>query len=150
MEKMIKKQVVISTLGLRSALSSLALWACLILGHVLGLAQVTKVGQAAEVFEITNRETGEPLRLSDYEGHVVVLDFFAWWCGPCRTSSPDVEKNVYLYFKEQDGNKYGVPVTVMAVNIESDNPDRTDQFAEDAGLELVGDDLNRSGLESVQ
>ena len=140
---MIKKQAVISTLGLRSALSSLALGAWLILGHVLGQAQVTKVGQAAEGFEITNRETGEPLRLSDYEGHVVVLDFFAWWCGPCRTSSPDVEKNVYLYFKERDGNKYGVPVTVMAVNIESDNPDRTDQFVEDAGLELVGDDLNR-------
>lgn len=138
---MIKKQAVISTLGLRSALSSLALGAWLILGHVLGQAQVTKVGQAAEGFEITNRETGEPLRLSDYEGHVVVLDFFAWWCGPCRTSSPDVEKNVYLYFKERDGNKYGVPVTVMAVNIESDNPDRTDQFIEDAGLELVGDDL---------
>ncbi|MDP6795102.1 MAG: immunoglobulin domain-containing protein, partial [Verrucomicrobiota bacterium] len=106
-------------------------------------AQVTKVGDAAEDFEITNRETGEALRLSDYEGHVVVLDFFAWWCGPCRTSSPDVEKNVYLYFMERDGNKYGVPVTVMAVNIESDNPDRTDQFVEDAGLELVGDDLDR-------
>ena len=38
MKKMIKKQAVISTLGLRSALSSLALGACLILGHVLGQA----------------------------------------------------------------------------------------------------------------
>ena len=140
---MTKKQTAISALGLRSVLSSLGLWACLLLGQVLGQAQVTKVGQVAEDFEITNRQTGEPLRLSDYEGHVVVLDFFAWWCGPCRTSSPDVEKKVYLYFKERDGNKYGVPVTVMAVNIESDNPDRTNQFVEDAGLGLVGDDLQR-------
>ena len=131
----------IAFLGIRRALSSLVLGSCLFLGQSLGQAQIVKVGQVADDFEITNRETGEPLRLSDYEGHVVVLDFFAWWCGPCRTSSPDVEKNVYLYFKERDGNKYGVPVTVMAVNIESDNPDRTDQFVEDAGLELVGDDL---------
>ena len=139
----IKNQRVILFSRLRRALSCLALGACLLLGQTLVQAQVAKVGDTAEDFEITNRETGEPLRLSDYEGHVVVLDFFAWWCGPCRTSSPDVEKKVYQYFKERDGNKYGVPVTVMAVNIESGNPDRTDQFIEDAGLELAGDDLNR-------
>jgi len=138
-----KNQRVILFSRLRGVLSCLAIGACLLVCQALAVAQVAKVGDTAEDFEITNRETGEALMLSDYEGHVVVLDFFAWWCGPCRTSSPDVEKNVYLYFKEQDGNKYGVPVTVMAVNIESDNPDRTDQFVEDAGLELVGDDLNR-------
>ena len=136
-----KNQTVIPFSGLRRALSSLAIGGCLLLGQALGQAQVAKVGDAAEDFEITNRETGEPLRLSDYEGHVVVLDFFAWWCGPCRTSSPDIEKNVYQYFNERDGNKYGVPVTVIAVNTESDNPDRTDQFVEDAGLKLFADDL---------
>ena len=76
-------------------LYSFALGASLLLGQVLGQAQITRVGDVAWDFEITNRETGEPLRLSDYEGHVVVLDFFAWWCGPCRTSSPDIEKNIY-------------------------------------------------------
>ena len=122
-------------------LYSFALGASLLLGQVLGQAQITRVGDVAWDFEITNRETGEPLRLSDYEGHVVVLDFFAWWCGPCRTSSPDIEKNIYQYFKEREGNKYGVPVTVIAVNTEASYPDRTDQFIKDSGLKLSADDL---------
>lgn len=129
-------------LRMRRALSSLALAACMLLGQALGQAQITKVGQTAEDFEITNRETGEPLKLSDFEGHVIVLDFFAWWCGPCRASSPIVERDIYQYFKAQDGNVHGVPVTVIAVNVESDSPDRTDQFVEEVGLDLVGDDFS--------
>ena len=139
---MMKNQTIIPFSGLRRALISLAIGACLLLGQALGQAQIAKVGQAAEDFEITNRETGEPLRLSDFEGHVIVLDFFAWWCGPCRASSPIVERDIYQYFKAQDGNVNGVPVTVIAVNIESDSPDRTDQFVEEAGLDLVGDDFS--------
>ena len=113
----------------------------LVLGQALGQAQPVKVGGVAEDFELTNRITEEPLKLSDYEGHVVVLDFFAWWCGPCRSSSPDVEKNVAKYFHDRDGNEHGVPVTVIGINIEESNPERTDQFVKDAGMEVVADDL---------
>ena len=128
--------------GVGCALKSVLVIFGLALGQALGQAQPVKVGEVSDDFEITNRETGEPLKLSDYEGHVVVLDFFAWWCGPCRTSSPDVEKNIAQYFHDRDGNEHGVPVTVIGINIEEDSPDRTDQFVTDSGMELVADDFD--------
>ena len=53
-------------------------------------------------------DPGNRIRLSDLKGNVVVLDFWASWCGPCRQQTPIVD-GVAKNFKQQD-------VVVVGVN----------------------------------
>ena len=103
----------------------------------------TKVGEVAKNFTLKRNGGGKHIRLSDYEGQIIVLDFFAWWCGPCRATSPDMEENVAKFFQDRGGNRYKVPVKILGINIEQDNPSRTTQFIKDSGMADVADDFSR-------
>jgi cytochrome c biogenesis protein CcmG/thiol:disulfide interchange protein DsbE len=52
---------------------------------------------------------GEPLTLSGLRGKVVMIDFWASWCPPCRLESPDLV-SVYRLFKDRDVEFVGIDV----------------------------------------
>ena len=70
------------------------------------------IGEQAPEFTLVNME-GEKVSLSDFRGQVVVINFWATWCPPCREEKPTMEQ---LYQqKKEDG------LVILAVNVE-ENP----------------------------
>jgi thiol-disulfide isomerase/thioredoxin len=58
---------------------------------------IKKYGSLVAVdFTLTNME-GKKVKLSDYKGKMIVLDFWATWCGPCRASFPKMQELVKKY-----------------------------------------------------
>lgn len=66
-----------------------------------------RVGQAAPDWTLKD-SSGKRVSLKDLRGKVVVMDFWASWCGPCRRAMPGMQK-LYQRFKDK-------PVAVFGVN----------------------------------
>jgi peroxiredoxin len=83
----------------------------------LGLAQASSVdplrnGAPAPAFELASN-AGKSVRIADYRGQVVLLNFWASWCGPCRKEMPILEQ-MHKQYKSKG-------FTMVGVNVEPDS-----------------------------
>lgn len=69
---------------------------------------------------------GKNVKLSDYKGRVVLLDFWATWCPPCRASIPAIEK-IHKAYKDKG-------LVVLAVSLDEGGWDAVKSFITEYGI----------------
>ena len=109
----------------RSALYVGTLFAALLAatGAVTAASELT--GTEAPDF-VLKSFSGENLRLSEYRGEIVMLSFWATWCGDCRAQ---LEELATMYGRYQDAG-----VELLAVNLDQ-NERQANRMASSLGVE---------------
>jgi peroxiredoxin len=90
----------------------------------IDVAKKTGIGKYA--MDFTQNDTlGNPVALSSFKGKYVLVDFWASWCGPCRSENPNVVKTFNAY-KDK-------PFTILSVSLDQPN-------AKDKWIKAIHDD----------
>ncbi len=85
---------------------------------------------------------GSTVRLSDFAGRIVFLEWFAVRCPYCVAAAPQVDTGIVDWYADRGGDPYGVPVLHIAVNQESASfyQTQTDSFITQQGFTPVVND----------
>ena len=73
--------------------------------------------------------SGNEINLNEYHGKLVIINFWATWCAPCKKEMPSLDK---LY---QDNNFKNLKV--FAVNMEQPNASKTKKFFNDLNIKKL-------------
>lgn len=85
----------------------------LLIGAAFSAAAAARIVPSAAAPDFTLRSLGGPnLRLQEQRGQVVLVNFWATWCGPCRQEMPHLNR---LYDKYRDAG-----FVLLGVNVDDD------------------------------
>lgn len=114
--------------GLR--LLVLLVWFLVVAANPVRALEITPVEMRPPVPDLAFLDMeGDPAKLSDFRGKVVVLNVWATWCQPCREEMPTLD-NLQAIFAEE-------PVIVLALSVDRGGPERIRAFLEEIGVERL-------------
>ena len=85
--------------------------------------------QAASDVTFEREDDGEAMSLTDYEGKIVLVNFWAPWCAPCRKEMPQLN----ALQKEFGGDDF----EVLTIATGRNTPDGIKRFFADAGVDSL-------------
>jgi len=79
----------------------------------------TKIGDKALELSYDN-PNGEKMSLSELEGKLVLIDFWASWCGPCRRENPNIVDAYRKYYKTKFKEGNGLEIFSLSLDKNKD------------------------------
>ncbi len=95
---------------------------------IFSQGDIVQKGQQVPDFDYLT-EKGESQKISKLKGHVVLINFFATWCGPCRMELPILQENIWKKYK---GDK---DFRLLVIG-RGHSAEEINAFKEKAGLDL--------------
>ena len=133
-------------LGLLLAIAVAGIWWVQRDAQTAGLMVSSATGKPAPDVTLTLLD-GERLRLADLAGKVVVLNFWASWCAPCRTEMPELQ----AYW--DDVQSRGEQTVVVGVGLRTDTDAKARAFVAEGGFTYpIGRDTetDRPGIGPIE
>ena len=95
------------------------------------VAALTMAAKPLKLPDLTFEDSsGQPKKLSDWQGKTVLVNLWATWCVPCRREMPALDR---LQTKLKGPN-----FEVVAINIDTRDPEKPRNFLKDANLTAIG------------